>query len=326
MKRILVTGGSGFLGANLVRRFLWQGDEIHLFLRQNQKHWRLHDIAESLGVHIVDLRDREQVALKVAQIKPDWVFHLAAYGAYPTQNDLSQIIQTNLMGTVNLIDACCEVGVEVFINSGSSSEYGYKDHAPTELARLDPNSSYALSKAAATHYCKLLAETRGIAATTFRLYSVYGPYEEASRFIPTLILRGLAGELPPLVNADTARDYVYTEDVLDAYELAAKDPKKVTGEVFNVGTGIQTSIREMVNLAKASFQISAIPQWNSMDSRSWDTNTWVADSSKIQRELGWKPKHPLNSGFVKTAKWFRENASFFEHYTNAALRVSDKAL
>jgi dolichol-phosphate mannosyltransferase len=223
--------------------------------------------------------------------------------------DLPQMVQTNITGTANLVEVCARVGFAAFVNTGSSSEYGAKDHPPAEDEALEPNSHYACTKAAATLWCRYTARSRNLHLPTLRLYSVYGPHEDPGRLFPTLIRKGLRGELPPLVNPDTARDYVYVEDVCDAYLLAASQPGQEPGAIYNVGTGAQTSLRQVVELARERLAISAEPHWGSMPARIWDTSVWVADNRRIRQALGWEPRTSLAEGFDRTADWFRQHAS-----------------
>jgi len=221
MKRVLITGGTGFVGANLARRVLRDGHEIHLLVRRSRQSWRLDEMAADVRLHEADLEDREAVRRVVSRVKPDWVFHLAAYGAYPAQTDFERMVAANLTGSVTLLEACQESGVEAFVQTGSSSEYGYKDHAPAETEWLEPNSHYAVSKAAATQFCRFTAQKTKTNIQTLRLYSVYGPYEEPTRLIPTVIRRALTqGDLPPLVNPTIARDFVYVDDTVNAFAMA----------------------------------------------------------------------------------------------------------
>ncbi|MFN8563874.1 MAG: NAD-dependent epimerase/dehydratase family protein, partial [Anaerolineae bacterium] len=217
MKRVLITGATGFVGANLARRLLSEGHEIHALVRPAFRSWRIDAIRDDLRLHTLDLADAEAVQQVVAQIRPEWVFHLAVHGAYSDQTSIPDMISTNIVSTVNLVEACLQSGFEAFINTGSSSEYGFKDHPPAENEWLEPNSVYAVTKASATLYCRMVAQTRRVNVTTLRLYSVYGAYEEPTRLIPTLVAHGLRGRLPPLVNPEIARDFVYADDVNDAY-------------------------------------------------------------------------------------------------------------
>jgi len=313
MKRALLTGGAGFVGANLARRLLAEGLEVHLLVRPDSQGWRIEGIRRDVRVHSTDLSDSESVERIVRAAAPEWIFHLAAHGSYSSQIDLDRMIQTNLTGTARLVEACARTGFEAFVHAGSSSEYGFKEQAPGEEDWLEPNSSYAVTKAAATLFCRYQAQKRGLPITTLRLYSVYGPYEEPTRLMPTLIRAGLAGKLPPLVNPEVARDYVYTEDVCDAFLLAAKHASaKDRGAVYNVGTGIQTTIKDVVALARRTLAIGEEPRWGSMPDRQWDTGVWVADNRRIAEELGWKPRVSLEQGFRRMVDWVRENPSLAE--------------
>jgi nucleoside-diphosphate-sugar epimerase len=265
-------------------------------------------------VHLVDLRDSDRLIRVVKSVSPEWVFHLAAHGAYSTQNNLKQILETNVIGTANLVHACLQTGFDVFVNTGASSEYGFKDHAPDEAEPLDPNSYYAVAKASATMLCGYIARSRGVRIPTLRLYSVYGPYEEPTRLMPTLILKGMGNALPPLVHPEIARDFVYVDDVVEAYILAATVQDQDPAGIYNVGTGIQTTIQEVVAVARRQLNITVEPEWASMKDRIWDTGTWLSDSRHIQQNLGWAPRYSFEQGFAKMVEWFRANPAVMEAY------------
>lgn len=309
MKRVLITGATGFVGANLARRLLREGCQVHLLVRREHATWRLQGIADQVQLHQVELDDRAGLDQLVSLVRPEWVFHLAAYGAYSWQADLQRMIQTNITGTTNLVEACARVGFAAFVNTGSSSEYGAKDHPPAEGEALEPNSHYACTKAAATLLCRYTAQSRNLHLPTLRLYSVYGPYEDPGRLFPALIRKGLQGELPSLVGPETTRDYVYVDDVCDVYLLAATRPGQAPGAIYNVGTGVQTCMRQLVELARQTLGIAVEPHWGSMPARIWDTDVWVADNRRIREALGWQPRTSLAEGFDLTVEWFRQHAS-----------------
>jgi nucleoside-diphosphate-sugar epimerase len=314
MKRILITGATGFVGANLARRLVRDGHEIHLLVRRGYHSWRIEGVYPKVHIRETDLTDKDALSDIVVEIKPEWVFHLAVYGAYSWQTDLHQMVQTNILGTMNLLDACLKTGFESFVNTGTSSEYGYKDHPPEETERLEPNSRYAVTKTSATMYCRYIAQSRGIRVSTLRLYSAYGPFEEPGRLIPTLAVKGLAGEFPPLVNPEVGHDFVFVDDVVDAYLLAAGDNDQEFGAVYNVGTGIQTSIGEIVASVQKILEINTEPVWGSMPNREWDTKSWVANSQKLQTVLGWKPKYTFEQGFRQMIEWLKINPVYQEIY------------
>lgn len=314
MKRVLLTGGSGFVGSNLARRLLAEGHEVHLLLRQAHNPWRLEAIYNDVQRHIININDVESLQQVVARIRPEWVFHLAAYGAYSSQGSLPRMTEINLLATANLVDVCVRLGFEAFINTGSSSEYGYKDHAPDEEEWIEPNSSYAVTKAAATHYCRFIAQSRHVALATLRLYSVYGPYEEPTRLIPTLIMEGLQGKLPPLVRPTIARDYIYIDDICDAYLTLAARPGQLSAQVYNLGSGVQTSLQQVVEIACRELAINVEPTWGSMSDRQWDTAIWVANNEKLYRETGWRPAYSFVDGFKQMVDWFRSHPEMMAYY------------
>lgn len=322
MKRAIVTGASGFVGANLARRLVTDGHEVHLIVRPGRPQWRIDEIRGAAHVHEVPLEDTEALPAVVGAIRPEWIFHLAAYGAYASQADLRQMVATNILGTINLVEACLQTGFEAFVNSGSSSEYGFKDHAPTEREWLEPNSHYAVTKASATLFCRHTAQRHGAHLVTLRLYSTYGPYEEPTRFVPTLIVRGLAGELPPLVHPDSAHDYVHVDDVIDAYLLAATQPGQELGAVYNVGSGVQTTVRDVVEIARRAMHLRVEPAWGSMPGRQWDTPHWVCDNHEIRARLNWQPRFGFEEGFGRTLAWFRAHPRWLAYYRD---RCADRA-
>jgi dolichol-phosphate mannosyltransferase len=216
---------------------------------------------------------------------------------------MERMVATNLLGCVSLLDACAESGVEAFVNAGSSSEYGLKDHAPDEEEALNPNSHYAITKAAAAHYCRFVARSGGPNAVTVRLYSVYGPYEDPGRLIPTLIAHGLGGRLPPLVSPETARDFVFVDDAVDAM-LRVASTEVPRGSIYNVCSGVQVTMSEVVETARQLMAIPEEPVWGTMPARSWDTNVWVGDGARLQRDLGWRASTSFAAGLRQTVDWF----------------------
>lgn len=321
-KRALVTGGAGFVGANLVRRLLGDGHQVTVLARPGSELWRLEDISQDVEILQIDLRDEEADRALVGRLRPEWVFHLAAHGAYSWQKDTRAILTTNFLATVALVEACRTQGTEVFIHSGSSSEYGYKDHATSEDERAEPNSEYAVAKASATSFCQYVARRHDFNAITLRLYSVYGPYEDPRRLIPTLISRGMRNQLPPLVGPDVARDFVSIDDVVEAFALAATEPGGERGAIYNVGSGAQTTIRDAVEVARRVLRVEAEPVWSSAHPREWDATTWVADTTKIASQLGWKPRFGFQEGFERTADWLRATPGVWSRYELAGTGLS----
>lgn len=314
MKRTLLTGASGFVGANLCRRLLRDGHEVHLLLRDGHQDWRLREVIDSCRVTVGDVADGESVRRSLAAARPDWVFHLSAYGAYSNQKGLERMLATNVAGCANLLDASIEAGVEAFVQTGSSSEYGYQTRATREDDRLEPNSHYAITKAAATHYCQFAARAHNFHAVTARLYSIYGPYEEPTRLIPSLLVHALRGELPPLVSPHIARDFVYVDDAVEALVRLACKRDLAPGAIHNVCSGAQSSIADVVAVVREIAGPIADPIWGGMASRAWDTTVWIGDPSSIERDTGWSASTALRDGLSRTMDWLKDNPGWLEFY------------
>jgi dolichol-phosphate mannosyltransferase len=233
---------------------------------------------------------------------------------------MQRMVATNLLGCTALLDASADAGCEAFINAGSSSEYGLKDHAPTEDEALRPNSHYAVTKAAASHYCALTAQSRDVNAITARLYSVYGPYEEPSRLIPTLLVHALEGGLPALVGSGTARDFIYVDDAVDALIALAGAAGVARGSIYNVCTGEQTTLAEIVEIVRGMLRVNAEPNWGTMPQRSWDTNVWVGSPVALCSAIGWRATIGVDEGLRRTATWLSGNSDRLRFYADRVLR------
>jgi nucleoside-diphosphate-sugar epimerase len=314
MKRVLITGAAGFVGANLAIRGLAEGNDVCAVLRPGSDRWRLESIERHLRVIETDLRDGASVSRTVAEARPDWVFHTAAYGAYSWQTDAAQIVATNVDGTTNLLQACARAGVEAFVHAGSSSEYGRCDHPAVETDPAAPESDYAVSKLRATECCRSFADSQQLSTITLRLYSVFGPLEDPRRLVPALIVHGLSGRLPPLADPASAHDFVHIEDVCEAFVRAATAAPTGASTVYNVGTGRQTTLADLVELVRALLPIDAAPDWHSMPSRAWDTNVWVANPERAARECGWRAAIGLADGLRRFVDWFRDNPAMLDYY------------
>jgi dolichol-phosphate mannosyltransferase len=304
--RSLVTGAAGFIGAALARRLVARGDTVTALAGPGSDYWRLEGLRADADVYELDLRDADAAAGAMRRARPELVFHLAAHGAYSWQRSLPRMIETNVAGTAHVAEAALEAGARAIVNAGSSSEYGLKDHAPPEHELPEPNSAYAVTKASATLLGGWLARQRGAAITTLRLYSAYGPWEEPRRLMPALVAAGLDRRLPPLADPAIARDFVYVEDVIDAFLLAAEHARPGAGAVYNVGSGRQTTLRELAETARRVYALEEQPAWAAFPARDWDTDVWVADASRAAEELGWHARTPLEAGLAAFARWMDE--------------------
>jgi nucleoside-diphosphate-sugar epimerase len=299
---VLVTGGSGFVGACAVRELLRRGHEVHVLLRPQSNLWRLRDILPRLHVHHGDVMDAAAVEEIFHRVRPKAVLHLATHGAYESQADARTILATNILGTLNLLESSIAAGVAAFVNAGSSSEYGFKSEPMRETDVLEPNSFYAVGKAAQTHLCRFMAQKSSMGLAVFRLFSVYGPWEEPTRLIPTLLRRARAGLPLTMVSPRIARDFIYIDDVLDAL-LNLSPVAGMRGEVMNLGSGVETTMADVVHEVLTLLGSSSSVQWGAMPSRHWDSTRWLADPTRARELMNWGPRYTLAQGLARTAAW-----------------------
>lgn len=310
-KKVLITGASGFIGANLVRALLARGDEVHILNRPESSHWRLSQIKEKLKLHNVQISDEASVLKMVGDVQPEQVFHLAHFGGNAGENDSSLIRKVVIGGTSAIFEACGKVdSVKSIVNAGSSSEYGTKKSVMEEGMLLEPNTPYGCVKAWATLYGQHLAREKNVPIITLRFFSVFGPWESPPRFMPSIILSCLRGMAPKIINPFLVRDFIFVDDVVRACILAADNPHP--GEVINIGFGRQMTLGETADIilkdtgSKVNIEIGGV-------GRSFDKTDilWQADISKAKKLLGWEPKLSQEEAIIKTIKWFNENKNLY---------------
>ncbi len=311
MTTILITGSSGFIGANLCRYFSEKNYSV-IAIKNSRSSWRLPKNLHSPHLKVVslDLTNEKRVRSFLKKTQPKIIFNLAAYGAYSNQTEQNRIYRVNFDAVRFLLEGAREIeGFKAFVQAGSSSEYGVNCSAPLESDWPLPDSHYAVAKVNATHLIQYYALKYQLPAWAFRLYSVYGPYEEVSRLIPKLLLHAREQKLPPLVNPNISRDFIYVNDVAQAFEKLIKKAHLLPkGEVYNIGSGHCVTLKKLVDIAKHTFDISEMPQWGSMPDRHWDHPDWYSNPQKAQRDLNWKPVTSLESGLKKTMEWIQNNS------------------
>jgi nucleoside-diphosphate-sugar epimerase/glycosyltransferase involved in cell wall biosynthesis len=299
---ILVLGGSGFVGANLFRTLLDVRDDT-FGTTTRLPSWRLEDVPRN-NVRVVDLLVDSNLDQLLDEIRPQTIFNCIAYGAYSFETESQLIYQTNFNFTSRLLPRLEARRIAFYGHAGSSSEYGDNSAGPVEDSPTQPNSDYAVSKVAAANLVHYFGKKKGLPCANLRLYSVYGPLEDSSRLIPSLIRHGTEGRYPELVSPEVSRDFVYVDDVSEAFiDSALTLTPRGYGDSFNVGSGRKTTIGEVAQLVGELFAIEGPPVF-SMPNRAWDLDDWFARVDKARDVLGWEPRTAFRDGFAKTARWY----------------------
>lgn len=293
-RRVLVTGGAGFIGSHLVERLLLDGcavtvlDNLSTGRVQNLSHLRHND---SLRIERVDVADHAAVAPFFDGI--EWVFHLAALAdIVPSMQRPLDYHHSNVGGTVSVVEAARKAGVRRFVYTASSSCYGIPDTYPTpETAEIRPQYPYALTKYLGEQIVLHWAQVYGLPVLSLRLFNVYGPRSRTSgtygAVFGVFLAQKLAGNSFTVVGDGTqTRDFTFVRDVVDAFICAAAS--EVTGEVFNVGSGQTYSVNRLVELLGG--EVVHIPR------RPGEPDCTFADTSKIRQKLGWTPRVSFEEG------------------------------
>ena len=299
---ILVLGASGFVGANMMRSLLAVRPDVY-GTTSRKPAWRLDGLSDE-HVPRVDLLIEPDLESLLELIQPRTVFNCVAYGAYSFETDSQLIYRTNFHFITRLLPQLESRRIASYVHAGSSSEYGDNAAGPREHDPAAPNSDYAVSKVAAANLIYYYGKRRGLPCANLRLYSVFGPLEDSARLIPNLVRQGLERRLPEFVNPAISRDFVYVDDVSEAFidaalNLSADD----FGESFNIGTGQKTTIGDVAATARRLFDIAEEPSF-SMSNRAWDVPDWYANLDKTRERLRWTPRTTFEQGLRKTINWY----------------------
>jgi nucleoside-diphosphate-sugar epimerase len=284
LRKIVVTGATGFVGANLVHALINQTDvELYVITRKSSDTWRIDSIKHKFKeILYINLDDRNEMFKLIERIKPHIVYHLATYGGFPNQAEQQQMIQSNLQATINLLDASIVYGVETFINTGSSSEYGLKDAPMKEIDVCEPVNFYGITKLAATNYCTMLGKTNKTKVCTLRLFSPYGALEDPSRLYASIIDALSRNESPKLSRPHSVRDFIEIEKVVQVYQDIVHADFK-SGDIINVASGKQQTIEQFYQTITRKLGETHIePTWGEAPPRANEPVMWQADVSKLK--------------------------------------------
>jgi nucleoside-diphosphate-sugar epimerase len=307
LKRVLVTGASGFIGSHLTKKLVETGLEIGITKREDSDLHRISDLLSRLHTYEVNLQDSNDVLKVVHDFLPDAIFHLAThYVVDHGPNDIKPMIETNILGAVNLLEAAKHSEVKLFVNTSSCFVYKESKDELKEDSDLSPLNLYALTKMGAEQACTLYANKYDLRAVTFRLFPPYGPADNERRLIPYVVSSFLKGARPRLTTGMQQWDFTYVGDIVDAYLRTLGDwqlPER--HEIFNIGSGEAVSVREVVTMIGESIDRKIEPEWGAIPHRRNEVWHICADINKADKLLHWKPRVALREGLNRTIESFR---------------------
>ena len=310
-KTILVTGADGFIGSHLVEMLVAEGAKVKaLSLYNSFNYWGwLEDIdcLESIEVLNGDIRDPHYCKMITKDV--DIVFHLAALIAIPYSYVApSSYVDTNVTGTLNIIQACLENNVQRVIHTSTSEVYGTARYVPIdELHPLQPQSPYSASKIGADSMAMSFYNSFGLPVTIVRPFNTYGPRQSARAVIPTIITQIANGAKEiKLGDVTPTRDFNYVEDTCSGFIALAKSEKTI-GEIINIGSNFEISVKDSLDLIKEimNSDVKFITDAERIRPKNSEVQRLWCDNTKINQLTGFKPKYSIRDGLTKTIEWFR---------------------
>ncbi|MGZ4507549.1 MAG: SDR family NAD(P)-dependent oxidoreductase [Blastococcus sp.] len=312
-KTVLVTGADGFIGSHLVERLIAEGADVRAFCLYNSNGsagWldESKTFQESGSEPLLaDIRDPEAVRHAVAGV--DVVFHLAALIAIPYSYLAPRsFVDTNVSGTLNVLEAVRREGAGKMINTSTSEVYGTPETVPiTESHPLRGQSPYSATKIAADKLCESYALSFGTPVTILRPYNTFGPRQSARAVIPTILSQLLAGARTIRLGAVTPRrDFTFVADTCDGFVRAATAELE-PGTVVQLGTGRTVSIGETFDLCRSVLGVDAevVTDEERVRPAGSEVEILQSDPSLAQSLLGWSPRVSLEDGIAQTAEWLR---------------------
>ena len=310
MEKLLITGGAGFIGSEFVRQAVKQGVEIAIIdkLSYAGDLERLKEVEHNFAFHKVDVTNQEAVRQVFKSEKPDTIVHWAAESHVDRSiADPSPFLDTNIKGTLVLLEAARHYGIRRFINISTDEVYGdlKEDGEFREITPLNPSSPYSVSKASADMLGRAYHRTYEVPVITVRPSNNYGPWQYPEKLIPVVIWKALHNEkVPVYARGENIREWLFVADCTDAVFEIVNNGKP--GEIYNVGSGEE---RRNIDVVKMILQIlgKSEDQIEFVKDRLGHDFRYSLNSHKIREEIGWKAKVLFDEGIEKTVAWYVDN-------------------
>ncbi len=313
-RKVLVTGAGGFIGSRLVEVLMRSGAQVRAFVRYNSRGdaGLLRTLSPFVlgGIEIIpgDLRDED--ALRKAVIGREIVFHLGALISIPySYLHPAEVAATNIMGTLNMLLACRDLGVARLVHTSTSEVYGTARVAPINEAHpLQGQSPYSASKIGADKLAESFYCAYDLPVITVRPFNTYGPAQSARAVIPTIITQALTREVIHLGNLESTRDFTYVDDTVEGFLRAARSETGL-GEVFNLGTGQEIRIGDLAEkiIAMVGREVKIETEQQRLRPEKSEVMRLISDNSRAREVLGWAPQVSLEEGLKRTIHWINEN-------------------
>ena len=299
VKKILIIGGTGFLGYHLAKHFLKRNFKVISISRKKAKKSRL---LKKVKYFYFDISKKKNFPKYLKKVK-DISFLINAGGEVDHKNK-KKVYQSHFLGVKNLVNYFFDKNLEKFVQIGSSLEYGKKNSPHYESFKVKPISNYAKAKSYATKYLLDLNQKTNFPVIVIRPYQVYGPRQDTNRLIPILINNSLKNKVFPCSNGLQRRDFLFVEDFIDGvFKLTIK--KKISGEIFNIGSGETKLIKDVILLVRNVIK-KGKPLFGKIKMRKEENMITYPNIDKIKKLIKWKYKVKFREGILKTISYYKK--------------------
>ncbi len=318
--KVLVTGAGGFIGSHLCELCLTEGAQVRAFVHYNSRSdWgMLEDLGErkmkEMEVVVGDLRDHEAVRRAVSGC--NYVFHLGALIGIPySYVNPADVVSTNVVGSLHVLQACLESGVDRLVQTSTSEVYGTAEYVPMdERHPIRPQSPYAASKVGSDKLAESFHRSYNLPVTILRPFNTYGPRQSPRAVIPTIITQALRSGTIRLGSLEPRRDLTFVTDTARGFVAAAVSSAAV-GQTIQIGSDRETSVRELVDLIGDILgrRLKVVSETQRRRPRASEVECLHASNLRAAELLNWQPRVSLEKGLEKTIVWFRKRASSYKH-------------
>ncbi len=317
--KVLITGAGGFIGSHLCELCLSKGAEVRAFVHYNSRSdWGMLETVDkkslkNMEVISGDLRDFQ--AVRKAVQGRHRVFNLGALIGIPYSfRNPADVVQTNVLGTLHVLQACLEFGVERVVQTSTSEVYGTAQYVPMdEKHPLKPQSPYAASKVGSDKLAESFFCTYGLPVVILRPFNTYGPRQSPRAIIPAIIIQALQSRRIRLGSLTPRRDLTYVKDTARGF-LAASSALEIEGETIQIGAQREVSIQELVGLIGAILkkELDVIPDAGRRRPKASEVERLYASNQKAKELMGWRPQVSLEKGLENTVRWFRGRKDLYK--------------
>ncbi len=307
-EKILITGGTGFVGVNLIHHLLELGPDVVVWSRSVVESSTLEELKHQIKFQQVNLLDEEAVKNKLLEANPTVIIHLASFNnnSLRTPSAIKPMLKDNVETAVNLYSAAVELKeLKCIITAGSAAENELNETPFNEEQKEKPASPYGLSKVFMSYLSSYFYRLHRLPIVTLRFSQVYGEHQ-TNGFVPAMLTKCLRNEPIELASGENSKDFVYIKDVIKAITLIVENPCKVQGEIVNISTGKETKLKEAVALIKKMTNSGSNINFGVLSPRPGENLHFFASNQKAKRLLGWEPEYDLEQGLQETIKWFKE--------------------